>query len=328
MLGGLLSLLSAITFAYANAAARRGVITGSVLQAVAISCIVALPMFLLALSPYGIGDTLFGFSRQSILLLSTAGVIHFAAARYCNYRAVKAIGANLSGPVQNYSFVVTLVLAVFRLSESITVLRIIGVMLIAIGPLLVRRAGPAPKSGPSTTVFKPKYREGYFFASLCAIGYGISPILIAMALPARTLANGIAAGFISHLAAAIIILVPMLMPSQWAGLRAMDWPATRWFIISGIAVSLSQLFRYMALAIAPVAVAVSILQLHLMFRLHFSTMLNRDYEVFSGGLVAGTVISLLGALALSVSSDFIMQTLSLPGPLVALLGWNWHFTWQ
>jgi hypothetical protein len=42
MIGGLLALVSAVTFAFANAGVRRGVLTGTVLQAVAISLLVAL----------------------------------------------------------------------------------------------------------------------------------------------------------------------------------------------------------------------------------------------------------------------------------------------
>lgn len=327
MLGGALSLLSAITFAFANATARRGVITGSVLQAVAISCIVALPLFLAALAPFGIGGTLSGFDQRAVVLLSLAGIIHFAAARYANYRAVKAIGANLSGPVQNYSLVVTLVLAVFWLGEAVTTFRVIGVIMIVVGPMLARRTAAPPPAAAAGQVFEPKYREGYFFASLCALGYGVSPILIGMALPAKTLPNGIAAGFISHMAATIIILLPMLMPSQWPALRTLDWTATRWFVVSGFAVSLSQLFRYMAFALAPIAVATAILQVHLMFRVHFSAMLNRDHEVFGGGLIFGTIVSLLGAVVLSVSADALMQVVPLPAPVAALLGWSWHFAW-
>lgn len=330
MLGGLLSVLSAISFAYANATARRGVLTGSVLQAVAISCIVALPMFLLALSPFGVLETLNAFSERSVLLLSIAGIIHFAAARYANYRAAKAMGANLVGPVQNYSLVISLVLAVFWLGEAVTALRVVGVIMIVIGPVLVRRAGQAPPPQPVAGVahFKPNYREGYFFAVLCAMGYGVSPILIGMALPAKTLANGIAAGLISHLAATILILVPMLMPAQWPGLKVMDWVATKWFVLSGLAVSLSQMFRYMAFALAPIAVATSILQLHLMFRVHFSRLLNPHHEVFGGGMIAGTIISLLGAVVLSLSADTLIRMLSPPAPLAAILGWSWHFGWH
>src|SRR5919106_47637 len=110
MLGGLLSLVSAVCFAYANASVRRGVLTGSVLQAVGISLPVALPIFVIAMLPSGGFEALAGFSGRSWLLLVVAGVIHFAWGRYCNYRATKAIGANLVAPVQQYSLVITLVL--------------------------------------------------------------------------------------------------------------------------------------------------------------------------------------------------------------------------
>jgi hypothetical protein len=97
MLGGLLSLLSAITFAYANASVRRGVLTGTVLQAVAISLPVALPFFATAMLITGGFPLLTGLSLRSIGLLALAGVIHFAWARHCNYRATKAIGVRAPG---------------------------------------------------------------------------------------------------------------------------------------------------------------------------------------------------------------------------------------
>ncbi len=82
MIGGLLSLLSAITFAYANASVRRGVLTGTVLQAVAISLPIALPFFILAMLPIGGFAALMTFSTRTIVLLVLAGILHFAVARY------------------------------------------------------------------------------------------------------------------------------------------------------------------------------------------------------------------------------------------------------
>lgn len=76
------------------------------------------------------------FSRTSLALLVLAGVIHFAWARYCNYRATKAMGANLVAPIQQYSLVITLVLAVVWLGELLTPLRMIGIALVVIGPVL------------------------------------------------------------------------------------------------------------------------------------------------------------------------------------------------
>ena len=48
MLGVVLAALSAATFAFNNASARRGVLTGSVAQALAITVPIGVPMFLLA----------------------------------------------------------------------------------------------------------------------------------------------------------------------------------------------------------------------------------------------------------------------------------------
>src|ERR1019366_8345932 len=120
MIGGLLSLLSAVTFAYANASVRRGVLTGTVLQAVAISLPVAFPFFAAAMLMTGGFPLLTGFSWRSLGLLALAGVIHFAWARHGNYRATKAMGANLVAPIQQYSLVITLVLAVIWLRAALT----------------------------------------------------------------------------------------------------------------------------------------------------------------------------------------------------------------
>src|SRR6185312_5901308 len=176
MLGGLLSLLSAVTFAYANASVRRGVLTGTVLQAVGISLPVALPIFVLAMLPTGGFKILTGFDARSLTLLAVAGVIHFAWGRYCNYRATKAIGANLVAPIQQYSLIVTLVLAVLWLGEPLTLLRIIGIALVVAGPSLTlkpepKRSDEVPPETPGETAFTPQYAEGYLYALLSAIGF-------------------------------------------------------------------------------------------------------------------------------------------------------------
>ncbi len=48
MLGGLLAICSAATFAFNNASVRRGVLTGSVAQAMAITVPIGVPLFFLA----------------------------------------------------------------------------------------------------------------------------------------------------------------------------------------------------------------------------------------------------------------------------------------
>lgn len=329
MLGGLLSLLSAVTFAYANASVRRGVLTGTVLQAVAISLVIGLPVFVVAMLPFGAFSALGSFDTRAVVLLIVAGIVHFALARYCNYRATKAIGANLVAPIQQYSLIITLVLAVVWLGEALTVLRIVGIACVVAGPALTLKPDTKrPAAAPSgIELFEPVYREGYFYALLSAIGFGISPVLIGLAFSHKGLAVGLAGGFISYLAATAAIMLPLLIPAQWRSFRAIDRESARWFVISGIAVAISQMTRYMALAVAPVSVVSPIQRLSLVFRIYFGAILNPHHEVFGGRIIAGTVISLLGAVALSVSVDSLIEALPLPAALSGVLSWNWHFAW-
>jgi uncharacterized membrane protein len=322
MLGGLLSLLSAVTFAYSNATVRRGVLTGSALQAVAISLPVALPLFAAAMLLTGGFSLLAGFSWRSLGLLALAGVIHFAWARRCNYRATKAMGANLVAPVQQFSVVITVVLAVLLLDERLTLLRIVGIVLVFLGPALTLK--PAPKaSNAEAAAFNPSYAEGYFYALLSAIGFGISPILIGMAFDTQSLAEGIAGGFVSYAAATVAVGLTLLWPGQWRSLKALDATSGKWFVLAGLTVGLSQMFRYMALAIAPVSVVSPIQRLSLVFRIYFGWLINPQHEVFGGQVILGTVLSLAGAIALSISADGLVHSMWLPNYLVSLLAWHW-----
>lgn len=331
MIGGLLALVSAVTFALANATVRRGVLTGTVLQAVAISLPVALPFFVFAMLLTGGFHFLINFSWASLGLLALAGIIHFAWARYCNYRATKAIGANLVAPLQQYSLIITLVLAVVWLGEAVTPLRLIGIVLVLVGPALAHQsdkgtsisAALSTETNQTITPFKPDYAQGYFYALLSAVGFGISPLLIRLAFDNQEIAAGIAGGFVSYAAATGVIALLLTRPRQWRSFRSMDSISTKWFIISGIAVAFSQMFRYMALAIAPVSIVSPIQRLSLVFRIYFGWILNPHHEVFSGRIIGGTVASLVGAIALSISADNLLLSLELPRPLVSMLTWHW-----
>ncbi len=331
MIGGFLSLLSAVTFAYANASVRRGVLTGTVLQAVAISLPIALPFFLIAMLMTGGFHRLVNFSWRSLALFALAGVIHFAWARHCSYRATKAMGANLVAPVQQYSLVMTLALAVIWLGESLTLLRIVGIILVVAGPALTHAPGKksaAPADVPADAIggnkpFNPNYSEGYFYAILSAIGFGVSPILIGMAFDAKAISAGIAGGFVSYAAATVAISLTLMTPRQWRSFKSLDGESAKWFVLSGIAVCFSQMFRYMALAIAPVSVVTPIQRLSLVFRIYFGRVLNPHHEVFGARVIWGTAISLIGAVALSVSTDSVLQSIRLPASIVSILTWHW-----
>ena len=152
-------------------------------------------------------------------------------------------------------------------------------------------------------MFRPNYAEGYLFALLSSTGYGISPILVRLALENRGLQASLAGGLISYVAAALAFALILLLPGQWRHVRALDRGAAKWFAVSGVSVSFAQMLRYMALALAPVSVVTPIQRLSIMFRFYFSRIINPQHELFGGRIVAATVVSLLGALALSISTE-------------------------
>jgi len=322
--GALLALVAAATFALNNAAFRRGSLEGTVAQAMGISLSLGVGLYLVAASVTGGWNALAVLPSQSILMLCAAGILHFAWGRYCNFRATKAMGANLVGPVQQSSLIVTLALAVTVLGEALTPLRFLGIGLIILGPaisLRVRRAN-VDADAPATQ-FKPRLMEGYTFALLSATGYGTSPILVRSALENTSIATSLAGGLVAYLAAGAVMAVTLLWPGRVAHVLSVKAAPARWFTASGVLVALSQMAGYVALALAPVSIVTPIQRLSLVFRVYANSVLNRDHEIVGPRIWAATGTGLIGVLALTVSTDWIIDVLRLPQPAAAVLGWQW-----
>jgi drug/metabolite transporter (DMT)-like permease len=322
MLGALLALAAAATFGLNNAALRRGVLTGTVLHAMAITVPLGVPLFALACLPFGGFDALRAMPVPGWAWMSLAGVIHFVIGRYGNYRAIRAIGATLSGPIQQLSVPVALILALIFLDEFLTPLRLAGFVLVMIGPIVTLRNNSNPEKQSETARFHPHYAEGILWGAVAALCYGSSPLFIVLGLgSSRGLVESLAGGFVSYIAATVIILILILFVGGISFLKRFDRISSKWFFASGVLVFLSQMFRYMALAIAPVTVVVPIQRLSVVFRVIFSWLLNRDHEAFGFHVLSGIAISLIGAIALTVSTDIVISLL--PAELARWLTLEW-----
>jgi drug/metabolite transporter (DMT)-like permease len=335
VLGGFFALCAAATFAFNNASVRRAVLTGSIVQGMAITVPIAVPLSFIAALITGNLAAVMGFSPTAVAALSAAGIMHFVWGRYCNYRATRAIGTNLVAPIQQFNLLVTLVLAIWLLGEYLTPLKILGIALILLGPTFTmqKKVPPGeravseekitPIDAEKPAAFQPKYAEGYTFSLLSAIGYGLSPILVRVGLENHGIGGSFAGGLIASIAATAVFALILLWPGQWRHVWSTDREAVKWFTFSGFLVFFSQMFLYMAMSIAPVTVVSPINRLSILFRLYFSRWLNPEHEVFGGSVIAGTVVSLAGALALSLSTQAVQDVVPLSDPLVALLAWHW-----
>ncbi len=340
MLGAFLALVGSAWFGFNNASVRRGVLTGSVLQAMAVTVPIGVPLFFIGAVLSGQLFNLSDLSALKALSLAAAGVAHFVLGRYCNYRASKAMGANRAAPILQVNLLLTLTLAIVLLDDFLTPLKVLGIGLILAGPALMIRRGTKktvePRQAPSggagaaggddaapaqKPLFVANLREGYTFAILSSFGYTLSPIFVRYGLRDTNLS--LLGGLISYAAAAVVIGLVLLLPGKWAHVRSMDRTVSPWFLRAGVAVFLSQMFRYMALSMAPITVVSPIMRLSLIFRVIFAWIINRDYETFEPRVLLGIGVSLMGAIALGISLDFIVDNVALPDFLLRLSAWRW-----
>jgi drug/metabolite transporter (DMT)-like permease len=335
VLGGLLAVCSAACFAFNNASVRRAVLTGSITQGMAITVPIGVPLFFVAALTTGHLAAVAGFSPTALAALSAAGIMHFVWGRYCNYRATRAIGTNLVAPIQQLNLLVTLALAIWLLGEYLTPLKILGIGLILLGPTFtMQRKAPSeeravsdekitPIDAEKPAAFQPKYAEGYVFSLLSATGYGLSPVLVRVGLENQGIGVALAGGLVAYIAATAVFALVLLWPGQWRHVWSTDREAAKWFTFSGFLVFFSQMFLYMAMSVAPVTVVSPINRLSILFRLFFSRLLNPQHEVFGGSVILATVVSLAGAVALTLSTDVVQSLIPLPEGVVTLLNWRW-----
>jgi len=338
MLGAILAILSAATFAFNNAAVRRGVVTGTPGQGMAITIPIGVALFLLVAVLTGEIARIGEFPSRAAGWMTAVGLLHFLLGRYCNYRANQEAGMNLTAPVIQLQVIVTLFLAVLILHEPCSVLQMIGGFLILTGSLITQRQpaqlraaytmseigpnGSGLAHGIEEPLFVPRRVAGYVFASLAALAYGTSPIMARSALEYRAPASGILGGLIAYGAATVVMAVALLWSPLRQDVTALKRENVLWFINSGVFVALAQGLFYAAVAVAPIMVVMPLLQLSLVFRLSFSKWLNPRHEIFGPLVTAGVVVSILGACLVSIDTNAILDALSVPEIAARVLRWR------
>ncbi len=341
MLGIFFAMISAACFGFQNASARRGALSGTAMQGLVTSMVAGTMLFLGCTIVFGELGALERMSLSDIGFLSAAGFAHFVWGRYWNIRALGAIGANLAGPVQQYQLLLSLSLAIFFLGEYLTPLKVLGIVLVISAPAFIlhqRRAktkrvkaqpaevavadaGTGTADADARPKFTPRMLEGYVCAILSGLGFGSSAVLAKAGLTST--GAGFAGGFISYVCATSCVGIMLLSPRNLAEVRAMRGEARKWFFVSGMAVSFSQMFRYLALSLAPVTVTQPIQATSLIWRMVFGYFINREHESFDRFVLIGLCLSFAGAFALAVSDGMVLSYFDAPAWIIELSHWRW-----
>lgn len=325
LLGAIYAALGALTFALNNATMRRGVVSGTVLQGMAVTVpLGALTFVALALVNGTLGDVL-RVPAVATLWLVGQGIVHFVLGRYCNYRSNQLMGVNLSAPVVQLQVPWAILLAVATLGERFTVLQALGSVLMLGGSFSVQRNATAPhKAGlqpapAGRAQFRPKLLSGYAFGLSAAVFYGTSPLMARQAFLAAPGVSTAAAGVVAYLAAVAVFAVVLLSgPARWSIVH-MKFHNMGWFLVAAVLVAISQAFVYASLAVAPLIVVTPILQLSLVIRLFLSQLINKEHEIMNSAVITGAVAAIVGSILVSLDTGYTIAALGLPPGLARVL---------
>ena len=309
MLGALLSLASAFSFSVNSIFVRRGMAGAGATasQGAFITVLMGVPLGLLAVVLTG---QLFRFgeiSTESYLLLAGAGIVHFGIGRYCNYRAIGAIGASRAVAVQAVAIPYSVLMAVVLLGEEPTGLMLTGIALVLLGPAVMveRRRAPAPSAAgaapaaaapaaPANPAMEVRQVEGYSFAILAALAYGTSPLLIRAAIEDATRTAAIGT-FVAYVGASAVLMATLALPAQRELVGTLNVRYFRLFGGAGVSVFIAQLFRFFALSLADVTVVNPLQRMTGPFTLVLTYLVNRSLERLDWRVVAGVTVSFAGS---------------------------------
>lgn len=331
MLGAIYATLAALTFAMNNAAMRRGVLTGTAVQAIALTVPLGGLCFLAAAIVSGQIWSIHSFPLAAACWLGAQGVLQFVIGRYFNYEANRLVGVNISAPVIQLQVVVTMLLAVVLLNEEFTVLQAIGTVLMlggSFGTQLHRSPKPTTETGDKPAAIEPdvnpRFQPRYLPGVMCGLGaataYGVAPLLVRAAFESTPVKNVIAGGVIAYAVATtvLIVLVILLAPLR-RSIRAVNRNSAAWYTAAAALVAASHGFVYAALAVAPLMVVVPILQLSLIFRIFLSQMFNREYEVMNAAVIVGSIVAVAGSIGVAMNTGYLVDALKIPPPVADAL---------
>src|SRR5690349_1449769 len=152
LLGVVYAALGAFTFALNNVAMRRGVVTGSVLQGMAVTVPIGGLSFFVMTIAFGQLRQLVVFPAVAFAWLAGQGIVHFVLGRYCNYKSNQLMGVNLAAPVVQLQVAFAMLLAVMMLHEKFTVLQVAGSVLMLGGSFVTQTRSSKRKAAGSALI--------------------------------------------------------------------------------------------------------------------------------------------------------------------------------
>jgi drug/metabolite transporter (DMT)-like permease len=301
MFGAILGLLSAAGFGVTTIIIRRAMLRVSANYIATLTVFTGPIFFLAAAVLTGEIWKLLHFPWQAHAFLALSGIVHFALGRSWGYRSIRLIGATRSNIVTSLNPIVTVLLAILILGETVSFTMLIGILCTLMSPLVLlketvssggalSRAGEHGKELDRRTLY-----EGTFYGIGAALFWGSSAILIKLGLE-----NGgtpVAGTFIAYASASLVIAPSSFLNREHREeILGGDKTSIKDALYSGLTSNIAQLLRYVALGLGSAIVVSLMLRTIPLWSLLFSFLFMREYESFSRWVLLGNALLVVGAI--------------------------------
>lgn len=293
LLGTVLATTASILFAFQYLFVRLGTRNGTVTEVVYITLVcgvvflvpVSLLLYDISMSPTG------------ALAFVAAGLCGSLFAHICMFTSIQRIGASRTSPIVASNALFATILAVLVLDESLTPVHFLGVVLIVAGVAAVTY-----QTSESTEVDASRRELAKLFVLpiMAAVLLGIEPIFVAIGLSAGV-------SIVPGTAISVVAAFVGFTYYTWAKTGLPSWDLLRqdyfkWYLGAGITTTVGLLAAFTSLQIAPIVIAVPLIQTSPLVVLGLSAVfLPSKLERVTPLIVGSTVIIIVGAIIVSLS---------------------------
>ena len=278
-----LSLFTAFCYGASAVLARKGMrdsnpmtgaVVGTLVQVVILSALVA------AAPPAR-------FSRVGVAFFVASGILASTLGRLTNYTSIERLGVPVSAAIIGSSPLFSTVFAIAFIGERVATSTLLGTVLIVSGIALSREGdGGGPRFSSATLL--PIASAAFYGASSVVRKVGLN------ILPEATL------GALVGAASSLVSFAVYLVATGRLETVRMSRNSGKYFLASGVVVSLGWVSMFEALSAGGVSVVSALIGANPLFSFGLSLLLLRDTEVFSWRIAAGCLAIVAGVAAITL----------------------------
>lgn len=285
------AIVSALFFAIRFPIVKKATITGDAIDAVAVTLAIDASAFLsLALL---LNYPNFGITRSSFFAFFISGFLGSFLGLLCLYKGIERIGGSIVAPMARGSLLISILIAVFVLGESVTVSHIIGIILLFFGVISV-----SYEIGSGNSNFSSKELINFLYPVGAMFLFGLISPLVKFGYSEGT---PITVGLGIMFTASFGSLVLFLFYRGQNLFHSFCTPERKLYLAAGGVHCVAMGFFNLSISVSLVTIAMPFRSMSPIFVLMLSYFFLRKLEKITTWVILGTAFTVIGGTLIGIS---------------------------